>query len=265
MKILFLGDIVGRSGRNAVKKYLPDIIKKNDIDFTIVNAENSAHGFGITLEIYNELISYGIDAITLGNHAWDKQDFEKLIAEKENIVRPHNVKPKFAGNGFCSVTKNGKKVLIVNLVGKVFMDFDYTSPYVSIDKILDNKGTPKKNGYDAIVFDIHAEATSEKQIIGHYIDGMASLVVGTHTHVPTSDQRILKNGTGYLTDAGMCGDFDSVIGMNIDSSMARALDKPNKKRLEPAVGEGWVCGVIIETDNETGLCKDIKQFIKKEL
>lgn len=265
MKILFLGDIVGRSGREAIKKFLPHIIEKNNIDFTIVNAENSAHGFGITVDIYNELISYGIDAITLGNHAWDKQDFTKYIAEKNNIVRPYNVKPSLSGNGFCIVEKNNKKILIANIVGKVFMDFDYTSPYVAIDKILPNKTTPKENGYDAVIIDVHAEATSEKQIIANYIDGFASLVVGTHTHVPTADQRILPKGTGYITDAGMCGDFNSVIGMNIESSTQRALDKPNKKRLEPAVGIGWVCGVIVKIDEKTGLCENIEQFIIKNL
>ena len=259
MKILFLGDIVGNVGCNAVKSNISNIIKTKKIDFVIVNGENSySTGVGITENIANELFSCGIDVITTGNHVWDqKETFEHIQTEKR-LLRPKNMSKDLPGNGFgIFLSKNGFKIGVLNLMGNVFMKksddvFQISKEFLSKYKL--------KEHYDFLVVDFHGEITSEKMAIGHFFDGMATLVVGTHTHVPTNDSRILNNGTAYQTDAGMCGDYNSVIGMNKEYSLNKFLKISSGKK-KPSEGEASICGVIVEADIKTGLAKNVDSFI----
>ena len=259
MKILFLGDIVGNVGCNAIKSNISNIIKTKKIDFVIVNGENSySTGVGITENIANEFFSCGIDVITTGNHVWDqKETFEHIQTEKR-LLRPKNMSKDLPGNGFgIFLSKNGFKIGVLNLMGNVFMKksedvFQISKEFLSKYKL--------KQHYDFLVVDFHGEITSEKMAIGHFFDGMATLVVGTHTHVPTNDSRILNNGTAYQTDAGMCGDYNSVIGMNKENSLNKFL-KINSGKKKPSEGEASICGVIVEADIKTGLAKNVDSFI----
>jgi len=259
MKILFLGDIVGNVGCNAVKSNISNIIKTKKIDFVIVNGENSySTGVGITENIANELFSCGIDVITTGNHVWDqKETFEHIQTEKR-LLRPKNMSKDLPGNGFgIFLSKNGFKIGVLNLMGNVFMKksddvFQISKEFLSKYKL--------KQHYDFLVVDFHGEITSEKMAIGHFFDGMATMVVGTHTHVPTNDSRILDNGTAYQTDAGMCGDYNSVIGMNKEYSLNKFLKISSGKK-KPSEGEASICGVIVEADIKTGLAKNVDSFI----
>ena len=259
MKILFLGDIVGNVGCNAIKSNISNIIKTKKIDFVIVNGENSySTGVGITENIANELFSCGIDVITTGNHVWDqKETFEHIQTEKR-LLRPKNMSKDLPGNGFgIFLSKNGFKIGVLNLMGNVFMKksedvFQISKEFLSKYKL--------KQHYDFLVVDFHGEITSEKMAIGHFFDGMATMVVGTHTHVPTNDSRILNNGTAYQTDAGMCGDYNSVIGMNKEYSLNKFL-KINSGKKKPSEGEASICGVIVEADIKTGLAKNVDSFI----
>ena len=259
MKILFLGDIVGNVGCNAVKSNISNIIKTKKIDFVIVNGENSySTGVGITENIANEFFSCGIDVITTGNHVWDqKETFEHIQTEKR-LLRPKNMSKDLPGNGFgIFLSKNGFKIGVLNLMGNVFMKksddvFQISKEFLSKYKL--------KEHYDFLVVDFHGEITSEKMAIGHFFDGMATMVVGTHTHVPTNDSRILNNGTAYQTDAGMCGDYNSVIGMNKEYSLNKFL-KINSGKKKPSEGEASICGVIVEADIKTGLAKNVDSFI----
>ena len=259
MKILFLGDIVGNVGCNAVKSNISNIIKTKKIDFVIVNGENSySTGVGITENIANELFSCGIDVITTGNHVWDqKETFEHIQTEKR-LLRPKNMSKDLPGNGFgIFLSKNGFKIGVLNLMGNVFMKksddvFQISKEFLSKYKL--------KEHYDFLVVDFHGEITSEKMAIGHFFDGMATMVVGTHTHVPTNDSRILNNGTAYQTDAGMCGDYNSVIGMNKEYSLNKFL-KINSGTRKPADGKASICGVIVSADINTGLANSIDSFI----
>ena len=259
MKILFLGDIVGNVGCNAVKSNISNIIKTKKIDFVIVNGENSySTGVGITENIANEFFSCGIDVITTGNHVWDqKETFEHIQTEKR-LLRPKNMSKDLPGNGFgIFLSKNGFKIGVLNLMGNVFMKksedvFQISKEFLSKYKL--------KQHYDFLVVDFHGEITSEKMAIGHFFDGMATMVVGTHTHVPTNDSRILNNGTAYQTDAGMCGDYNSVIGMNKEYSLNKFL-KINSGKKKPSEGEASICGVIVEADIKTGLAKNVDSFI----
>ena len=259
MKILFLGDVVGESGCMAVEKNLPEIIKKNKIDFVIVNGENAAKdGHGITEEITNKLFNIGADVITTGNHVWDQKETLKHIEIENRLLRPENLIKESPGRGFgIYKAKNGLKVGVLNLMGNIFMK-KCENVFESAQKfILNNK---LKQDYDFLVVDFHGEITSEKMAMGHFFDGKATFVVGTHTHVPTSDIMILKNGTAYQTDAGMCGDYNSVIGMNKENSINKFLKKNSLKHF-PAEGEASLCGSIVECNVETGLAKNIDQFI----
>ena len=259
MKILFLGDIVGNVGCNAIKSNISNIIKTKKIDFVIVNGENSySTGVGITENIANELFSCGIDVITTGNHVWDqKETFEHIQTEKR-LLRPKNMSKDLPGNGFgIFLSKNGFKIGVLNLMGNVFMKksddvFQISKEFLSKYKL--------KEHYDFLIVDFHGEITSEKMAIGHFFDGMATMVVGTHTHVPTNDSRILNNGTAYQTDAGMCGDYNSVIGMNKEYSLNKFL-KINSGKKKPSEGEASICGVIVEADIKTGLAKNVDSFI----
>ena len=259
MKILFLGDVVGNVGCNAIKSNISNIIKTKKIDFVIVNGENSySTGVGITENIANELFSCGIDVITTGNHVWDqKETFEHIQTEKR-LLRPKNMSKDLPGNGFgIFLSKNGFKIGVLNLMGNVFMKksddvFQISKEFLSKYKL--------KEHSDFLVVDFHGEITSEKMAIGHFFDGMATMVVGTHTHVPTNDSRILDNGTAYQTDAGMCGDYNSVIGMNKEYSLNKFLKISSGKK-KPSEGEASICGVIVEADIKTGLAKNVDSFI----
>ncbi len=256
MNILFLGDIVGRTGRDAVKKHLPTILAAHKVDFTIVNAENAAHGFGVTEKICEELLKQNINSITLGNHAFDKEDIKLYIQNNTSLIRPYNFVDDI-GNGAFTYMHNNIRVTVVNIICNLFMysKSKFTDPFVAIDKILEEYILGKNT--DIIFIDLHGEATSEKQAFAHYVDGKVSAVIGTHTHVPTSDYRVLNNGTAYQTDVGMCGDYDSVIGMNKEASL-NIFFKANKKvRLQPAENEPTLCGVLININEKTGLANSI--------
>ena len=259
MKILFLGDIVGNSGCKAVKENLPKIIKKKKIDFVIVNGENAANdGMGITENNTNELLNSGIDVITTGNHVWDKKETFEFISNQKRLLRPLNLPSNAPGKGFeIYNSQKGFKVGVLNLMGNIFMKkcddvFKITKQFLEINSL--------KNKYDFLVVDFHGEITSEKMAIGHFFDGQATLVVGTHTHVPTNDGRILNKGTAYLTDAGMCGDYNSVIGMNLQNSLNKFQKKDSVKHF-PAEGDASLCGVIVEANTENGLANNISNFI----
>ncbi len=246
MRILFIGDVVGRSGRTIVSERLPGLIADWALDLVVINGENAAGGFGITETIYNELIDAGADAVTLGNHAWDQREALVFIERAPRLVRPLNYPAGTPGRGAAMVdTKNGKRALIINAMGRIFMD-PLDDPFAAVEREL--AACALGAGADAIVIDMHAEATSEKQAMGFFVDGRASLVVGTHTHAPTADQRILPGGTAFVSDVGMTGDFDSVIGMNKEEPLARFLRKVPGGKFEPALGPATLCGIAVETD-----------------
>jgi 2',3'-cyclic-nucleotide 2'-phosphodiesterase len=262
MKLLILGDVMGTSGRNALKNKLSEIIKKNGIDFVIVNGENAADdGRGITQKIAEEFFSNGVDVITSGNHIWDKQETPNYIDKEIRLLRPANLAEGSPGKGYgIYISKNKKyKIGVVNLMGNVFMR--KTEDVFQAAKIITKKLVLKKN-IDFLVVDLHAEITSEKMAIGHFFDGLSTCVVGTHTHVPTADTRILEKGTAYQTDIGMCGDYDSVIGMNKENSIKRFLKDKNALKHFPAEGEGTLSGIIVETNLETGLAKKVIRLIE---
>lgn len=251
MRILFIGDVVGRSGRNIVIERLPGLMLDWKLDLTVVNAENAAGGFGITEAIYNDLIDAGVDAITLGNHAWDQKEALVFIERAPRLVRPVNFPTGTPGRGAAMIeARNGARVLVVNAMGRIFMD-PLDDPFAALDRELAACGL--KSGADAIIVDIHAEATSEKQAMGVFLDGKVSVVVGTHTHVQTADHRILAGGTAFVTDVGMTGDYDSVIGMAKDEPLGRFLRKISTSKFEAATGPGTLCGLAVETDDQTGL------------
>lgn len=251
MRLLFLGDLVGRSGRQAAIDALPRLVDRHGIDFVIVNGENAAAGFGITEEILQDVLDAGADVVTTGNHVWDQRDTLVYIERQDRLLRPLNFPQGAPGRGANLFTaRNGARILVMNVMGRVFMD-SLDDPFTAVDRVLE--ATPLGRVADAIVIDMHAEATSEKQAMGHYADGRATLVVGTHTHVPTADHQILPGGTAYMSDAGMCGDYDSVLGMEKDEPISRFLRKIPSGRFTPASGEASVCGVAVEVDEGTGL------------
>ena len=259
MRILFLGDVVGQAGCNAIKQNLSSIIKEENIDFTIVNGENAANeGVGITQNILDEFLSCGVDVVTSGNHIWDQKETYEFIKNQSRLLRPLNMDKSLPGHGFVVLnSRTGLKIGVLNLIGNVFMKKS-DDLFLTLKNFLENKSL--KKDYDCLVVDIHGEITSEKMAIGHYLDGKASLVVGTHTHIPTNDARILSRGTGYMTDAGMCGDYDSVIGMDKNNSIKRFFKEDSIKHY-PSKGEASISGVIVDLDKETGLALKIKSFI----
>lgn len=251
MRLLFLGDIVGRSGRMAIVEHLPNLRERWQLDAVIINGENAAGGFGITEAIYEEIIAAGADAITLGNHAFDQREALVFIERAPALIRPANFPKGTPGRGAALVeTKNGRRLLVVNAMGRVFMD-PLDDPFTAVDRELE--ACPLGKMADAVVIDMHAEATSEKQALAYLCDGRASLVVGTHTHVPTSDHRILQQGTAYMSDAGMCGDYNSVLGMDKEEPLRRFLQKTPGARFEPSNGKATLSGIAVETDDHTGL------------
>jgi hypothetical protein len=246
MRILFIGDIVGRSGRTALSSRLPGLIAEWKLDLVVVNGENAAGGFGITEAIYNEFIDAGADVVTLGNHSWDQREALVFIERAPRLIRPLNYPAGTPGRGAAMIeAKNGARVLVINAMARVFMD-PLDDPFAAIDRELN--ACPLGESADAIVIDFHGEATSEKQAMGYFCDGRASLVVGTHTHVPTADHRILAARTAFISDVGMTGDFDSVIGMSKDEPLNRFLRKIATSRFEPASGPATLCGLAVETD-----------------
>ena len=246
MRLLFVGDVVGRSGRTIVAQRLPRLVADWKLDAVIVNGENAAGGFGITESIYQELIDAGADAVTLGNHAWDQREALVFIERAPLLVRPANYPPGTPGRGTVLATaKNGARVLVINAMGRIFMDA-LDDPFAAVDRELG--ACPLGTSADAVVIDMHAEATSEKQAMGFFADGRASLVVGTHTHVPTADHRILPGGTAFVSDVGMTGDYHSVIGMAKEEPLSRFIRKIPSGKFEPALGPATLCAIAVETD-----------------
>ena len=255
MRLLFLGDIVGRPGRQAVIEALPALRRRYALDFVAINGENAAGGFGITEAIYQEFLDAGADAVTGGNHSWDQKEALVFIERAPKLLRPINFPPGTPGRGVALLeAKNGARVLIVNAMGRIFMD-PLDDPFSAVEREL--AACPLKQAADAIIVDIHAEATSEKQAMGHFCDGRASLVIGTHTHVPTADHQILPHGTAFMSDVGMSGDYNSVIGMDKEEPLLRFLRKISGARFEPALGPATLCALAVETDDATGLARRI--------
>lgn len=255
MRILYLGDVVGKSGRAVLLHYLPMLQNKYKLDCIIVNAENAAAGFGITPKICEELFSVGVDVITTGNHIWDKKEIIPYIDQEHRLIRPLNYPAHSPGKGAtCVTTKTGYTVLVMNVMGRIFMD-PLDDPFAAVEKQLSSAILGQT--VDAIVVDVHAETSSEKMSMGHFCDGRVSFVVGSHTHIPTADCMVLEKGTAYQTDAGMCGDYNSVIGMEKEEPIQRFVNKIHSGRYQVAVGEGTLCGTLVDIDTRTGLAKSI--------
>jgi 2',3'-cyclic-nucleotide 2'-phosphodiesterase len=255
MRILFIGDIVGRSGRAAVLERLPKLIADWRLDFVAINGENAAGGFGITEAIYGEIVDAGADVITGGNHSWDQREALVFIERAPKLLRPVNFPAGTPGRGAALVeARNGARVLVLNAMGRIFMEA-LDDPFAAVEREL--AACPLRQAADAIIVDMHCEATSEKQAMGFFCDGRASLVVGTHTHVPTADHQILPNGTAFMSDVGMTGDYDSIIGMQKDEPMHRFLRRIPGARFEPAAGEATLCALAVETDDATGLARRV--------
>jgi len=258
MRILFLGDVVGRGARDAIIAGMKDWRRALDLDAVIVNAENAAHGFGVTAQICHNFYEAGVDCLTTGNHVWDQREIISYINKDARLVRPLNFPAGTPGKGACIIeTPKGEKILVANAMARLYMDA-LDDPFAAVEKLLDANrlgGT-----VNAVVIDFHGEAASEKMAMGHFCDGRASFVVGTHTHIPTADAQILPKGTGYQTDAGMCGSYDSVIGMEAPIAVNRFTRKVPGERLRPAQGPVTLCGTLVETDPKTGLCAKIEPF-----
>ncbi len=251
MKILFCGDVFGKPGRQVLAQHLGDLRRDLKLDFIIANGENAAHGFGITAKHCAELYAAGVDVITTGNHVWDQRDIVQIIDSDKRLLRPLNFPPRTPGRGATVIdVGHGGKILVINVICRLFMGLA-DDPFQALEEELKQHKLGRTVG--AIIVDVHGEASSEKMAIANVVDGRASLVVGTHTHVPTADTRILPGGTAYQTDAGMCGVYDSVIGMKKETSIARFVSKRPGERLSPADGEASLCAVYVETDDRTGL------------
>lgn len=261
MKILFIGDIAGQAGREMLNAHLEKIKAHHEADIVIVDGDNSANGFGITEKICKEYYDLGTDCITTGNHVWDQREILSYITRDPSLLRAANYPDTTPGQGACIKSlPDGRKILIMHLMGRVYMPESLDCPFATADKILKNYQLGAN--INAIFVDIHAEATSEKMALAHYLDGRVSAVVGTHTHIPTADCHILENGTGFQTDAGMTGCYDSVIGMEKDIPILRFTRKiPGKNRMTPAKGKGTLCGTIIKTDDSTGKTLSIEPVI----
>lgn len=256
MRILFLGDVVGRNGRDAVIAALPGFRARLSLDLVIVNAENASHGFGLAPDMAQAFFAAGVDVVTLGNHAWDRREIIPFMASEKRVIRPINFPAGTPGAGSVLLTlADGRRALVVNAMGRLFME-SLDDPFRTTEELLSRHKLGAT--LQAAVVDFHGEATSEKEAFAHSFDGRLSLVVGTHTHVPTADHQILEKGTGYMTDAGMCGAYDSVIGMAKAGAAERFWRKMPGERLQPADGPVTLCGVFLETDDATGLARRIE-------
>ena len=260
MNILLLGDIMGPAGRKAIIEKLPNIIKKKKIDFVILNGENAGDlGVGITRKIFDDFLNAGADVVTTGNHVWDEKEAMEFIASEKRLLRPQNLIKGSPGNGYGIFnSKNNKKVAVINLMGNIFMKksedvFEEATKFINLVKL--------KEDADFIIVDMHGEITSEKMAMGYLFDGKATMVVGTHTHVPTADHMIMEKGTAYQTDVGMCGDYKSVIGMNRDNSLKKFLKDASAKKHYPALGEATLSGLMVVADYKTGLAKKVEPIV----
>lgn len=252
MRLIFLGDVLGKSGRDAVSLHLPQLREKFRPDCVVVNGENATHGFGLSADHYHLLRDAGADVVTLGNHAFDQRELLLTIEREDRLIRPVNWPKGCPGRGSALVeTATRKRVLVINAMGRVMVEPVLDDPFPAVEREIEQcrLGTD----CDAILLDFHGEASSEKMAMGHFCDGRVSVVVGTHTHTPTADHHILRGGTAYQTDAGMCGDYDSVIGMEKAEPLQRFLRKLPIERMRPAEGEATLCGLAVETDDATGL------------
>ena len=257
MRILYLGDVVGRSGRQGITKRLAGLRERLRVDFAIVNGENATSGAGLSPEHASDLLNAGADVLTLGDHAFDRRELMAAIDKEPRIIRPLNFSKAAPGAGARIFdAPSGKKVLVAQVLGQVFMKRPFDDPFSAVETVL--KTNPLGGRIHASVIDVHCEATSEKMAMGHFCDGRASLVVGSHTHVPTGDAMILGRGTGYMTDGGMCGDYNSVIGMDKEEPLRRFLTGMSSGRFQPANGEATLSGVLVETDDKTGLATHIE-------
>ncbi|UYN98132.1 MAG: TIGR00282 family metallophosphoesterase [Devosia sp.] len=253
MRLLFLGDVVGRSGRDGVSEHLPGLVARYGFDFVVVNGENASHGKGLIESHFRALKDAGADIITLGDHAFDQREALSYIEREPTLIRPINYAPGTPGRGaMLTEGRNGHRVLVVNALGRVFMP-PIDDPFRAVEAAVDS--APLGDVADAIIVDFHTEATSEIQAMGHFLDGRVSLVVGTHTHIPTADHRVLRGGTAFMADAGMCGDFDSIIGTETEEPLNRFLTGIPNGRFTPAEGEATLCGVVVETDPRSGLAR----------
>jgi len=256
LRLLYCGDVLGRTGREAVQEHIPKLRESLKLDFVVVNGENAAHGFGITGKLCDEFFASGVDVITLGNHAWDQKEIMSYIDSEPRLLRPRNYPAGTPGRGAHVYTlPNGKKVLVIQVMGRLFMD-PLDDPFPSVEAELSRYKLGAS--VHAAILDVHAEASSEKMALGQYSDGRVSLVVGSHSHVPTADAQILPKGTAYQTDAGMCGDYDSVIGMKKEPAILKFTRKLPGEKLSPAEGPATLCGVFVETDDRTGLAKRVE-------
>ena len=258
MRIVYCGDVVGRAGRDALLNQMNTI--KNDLnpDAIFVNVENAAHGFGVTPGICRDFLDKGVTGLTTGNHVWQQREIIPFLNDCKKIVRPLNYPENLPGRGWAEfVLPNGKKILLVQVLGRLFMEA-VDCPVQALEKLL--KSYNLGRNVDAILVDIHAEATSEKLSFGYYFDGKVSVVAGTHTHVPTSDYRLLRQGTAYITDVGMCGNYDSVLGFEIEEPVNRIARRYTGNRLVPCKSNGTVYGIVVDIDDNTGLAKEIKQI-----
>ncbi|MGC8203701.1 TIGR00282 family metallophosphoesterase [Aliiroseovarius sp. PTFE2010] len=257
MRILFLGDIVGRAGRNAIAERLPGLRETWRTDFVVVNGENATNGAGLSADHAKGLLDAGVDCLTLGDHAFDQRDMMQFIDREPRIVRPINFAKSAPGRGAAILDAGrGRKILVAQVLGQVFMKRAFDDPFSAVDDIL--RKNPLGVTVQASLLDVHCEATSEKMAMGHFADGKASVVVGTHTHVATADAQILPAGTAFQTDAGMCGDYNSVIGMDKAEPLRRFVTGMGKTRFKPAEGEVTLSGVFVETDDRTGKAKSVK-------
>jgi len=256
MRILFVGDVIGRAGRQAIRTHLPSCISRWRVDLTIVNGENAADaGFGITRPIYDEILATGADAVTLGNHSWNRKEALQFIDDCPRLVRPINYLAGTPGTGAVLIeAKNGRRALVINALGRLFME-PVEDPFCRIAAELD--ANPLGRAVQATIVDFHCEATGEKHAAGHFCDGRASLVVGTHTHTPSADDRILPGGTAFMTDVGMTGDYNSIVGMAREEPLRRFTTGIPLGRFEPASGEATLCAVLVETDERSGLALSI--------
>ena len=256
MRLLFCGDVLGRSGRDVVQANLPALRERLALDFVVVNGENAAHGFGITPKICEEFFQAGVDVVTLGNHTWDQREIIPFLDSETRLIRPRNYPPGTPGRGAgIYAATRGRKVMVVQVMGRLYMD-PLDCPFAALEAEISRH--PLGSSVHAVIVDVHCEASSEKMALAHLVDGRASLVVGSHSHIPTADAQILSGGTAYQTDAGMCGDYDSVIGMKKEAAMARFTRKVPGDRLTPAEGPGTLCATFVETDDQTGLAKRIE-------